>query len=100
MLLTAPGARCQSLSKGIEAAIPYYKTSLEMMMGKAAGRISIGAVSTSKNFVKLSRRLLPSEASCVAWHAARPAGHQHTVHGEGEGACLPLRATLLRQSIL
>ena len=51
MLLTDAGREVLALSERIEAAIADCDTSLEMMAGKTAGRISIGAVSTSKYFV-------------------------------------------------
>ena len=51
MLLTDAGREVLALSERIEAAITDCETSLEMMAGKTAGRISIGAVSTAKYFV-------------------------------------------------
>jgi LysR family transcriptional regulator for metE and metH len=51
MLLTDAGREVLALSERIEAAIADCATSLEMMAGKTAGRIAIGAVSTSKYFV-------------------------------------------------
>jgi LysR family transcriptional regulator for metE and metH len=51
MLLTEAGREVMALSERIEAAIADCETSLEMMAGKTAGRISIGAVSTAKYFV-------------------------------------------------
>jgi LysR family transcriptional regulator for metE and metH len=51
MLLTDAGREVLNLSERIEAAMTACETSLEMMTGKTAGRISIGAVSTSKYFV-------------------------------------------------
>lgn len=51
MLLTDAGREVLKLGERIEAAIASCETSLEMMAGKTAGRISIGAVSTSKYFV-------------------------------------------------
>ncbi len=51
MLLTDAGRDVLALSERIEAAIADCETSLEMMAGKTAGRISIGAVSTAKYFV-------------------------------------------------
>jgi LysR family transcriptional regulator for metE and metH len=51
MLLTDAGREVLALSGRIEAAIADCETSLEMMAGKTAGRISIGAVSTAKYFV-------------------------------------------------
>jgi LysR family transcriptional regulator, low CO2-responsive transcriptional regulator len=51
MLLTDAGREVLALTERIEAAIADCKTSLEMMAGKTAGRISIGAVSTAKYFV-------------------------------------------------
>ena len=53
MLLTDAGREVLALSERIEAAIADCATSLEMMAGKTAGRISIGAVSTAKYFVPL-----------------------------------------------
>jgi LysR family transcriptional regulator, low CO2-responsive transcriptional regulator len=51
MLLTDAGREVLTLCERIEAAIADCETSLEMMAGKTAGRISIGAVSTAKYFV-------------------------------------------------
>ncbi|WP_291844574.1 LysR family transcriptional regulator [Bradyrhizobium sp.] len=51
MLLTDAGREVLALAGRIEAAIADCETSLEMMAGKSAGRISIGAVSTAKYFV-------------------------------------------------
>ena len=51
MLLTNAGREVLALTERIEAAIADCETSLEMMAGKTAGRISISAVSTSKYFV-------------------------------------------------
>jgi DNA-binding transcriptional LysR family regulator len=51
MLLTDAGREVLALSERIEAAIADCETSLEMMAGKTAGRISIGDVSTAKYFV-------------------------------------------------
>ena len=51
MLLTDAGREVLALSERIEAAMTDCETSLEMMAGKTAGRISIGAVSTAKYFV-------------------------------------------------
>ena len=51
MLLTDAGRDVLALSERIEAAIRDCETSIEMMAGKTAGRISIGAVSTAKYFV-------------------------------------------------
>jgi molybdate transport repressor ModE-like protein len=51
MLLTDAGREVLALSERIEAAIASCETALEMMAGKTAGRISIGAVSTAKYFV-------------------------------------------------
>ena len=51
MLLTDAGRAVLALSERIESAIADCETSLEMMAGKTAGRVSIGAVSTSKYFV-------------------------------------------------
>jgi len=51
MLLTDAGRDVLALSERIEAAIRDCETSIEMMTGRTAGRISIGAVSTSKYFV-------------------------------------------------
>src|SRR4030088_2095156 len=46
MLLTDAGREVVALCERIEAAISDCETSLEMIAGKTAGRISIGAVST------------------------------------------------------
>src|ERR1700730_8182532 len=51
MLLTDAGREVLALCERIEAAIADCETSLEMIAGKTAGRISIGAVSTAKYFV-------------------------------------------------
>lgn len=51
MLLTDAGREVLALSERIEAAIKDCETSLEMMAGKTAGRVAIGAVSTAKYFV-------------------------------------------------
>jgi LysR family transcriptional regulator for metE and metH len=51
MLLTDAGREVLALTERIEAAIATCETSLEMIAGKTAGRISIGAVSTAKYFV-------------------------------------------------
>src|SRR5271168_808705 len=51
MLLTDAGREVLALTERIEAAIKSCDTSLDMMAGKTAGRISIGAVSTAKYFV-------------------------------------------------
>jgi LysR family transcriptional regulator for metE and metH len=51
MLLTDAGRELLALSGRIEAAIETCETSLDMIAGKTAGRISIGAVSTAKYFV-------------------------------------------------
>jgi LysR family transcriptional regulator, low CO2-responsive transcriptional regulator len=51
MLLTDAGREVLTLCERIEAAIADCETSLQMMAGKTAGRISIGAVSTAKYFV-------------------------------------------------
>lgn len=51
MLLTDAGREVLTLCERIEAALTDCETSLEMMAGKTAGRISIGAVSTAKYFV-------------------------------------------------
>jgi len=51
MLLTEAGHEVLALSGRIEAAITSCETSLDMIAGKTAGRISIGAVSTAKYFV-------------------------------------------------
>jgi LysR family transcriptional regulator for metE and metH len=51
MLLTDAGRDVLALAERIEAAIVDCETSLEMIAGKTAGRISIGAVSTAKYFV-------------------------------------------------
>ena len=51
MLLTDAGRDVLALSERIEAAIRDCDTSIEMLTGKTAGRIAIGAVSTAKYFV-------------------------------------------------
>src|SRR3954452_13619247 len=51
MLLTDAGREVLALSERIEAAIASCGTALEMMAGKTAGRVSLGAVSTAKYFV-------------------------------------------------
>src|SRR4030081_3531185 len=51
MLLTDAGRAVLTLCERVEAAISDCETSLEMIAGKTAGRISIGAVSTAKYFV-------------------------------------------------
>ena len=51
MLLTDAGREVLALADRIEAAIADCETTLQMMTGKTAGRISIGAVSTAKYFV-------------------------------------------------
>jgi LysR family transcriptional regulator, low CO2-responsive transcriptional regulator len=51
MLLTDAGREVLTLCERVEAAIADCQTALEMITGKTAGRISIGAVSTAKYFV-------------------------------------------------
>src|SRR4029078_3974474 len=51
MLLTDAGREVLALADRIEAAITDCETTLQMMTGKTAGRISIGGVSTAKYFV-------------------------------------------------
>ena len=51
MLLTDAGREVLALTQRIEATIASAETALDMMAGKTAGRISIGAVSTAKYFV-------------------------------------------------
>ena len=51
MILTDAGREVLALSERIEAAMTDCETSLEMIAGKTAGRVSIGAVSTAKYFV-------------------------------------------------
>src|SRR6202047_5329087 len=51
MLLTDAGREVLALYERIEAAGSDCGTSLEMMAGRTAGRVSIGAVSTAKYFV-------------------------------------------------
>jgi len=51
MLLTDAGREVLALTRQIEAAIASSETALDMIAGKTAGRISIGAVSTAKYFV-------------------------------------------------
>src|SRR5437762_11682571 len=50
MLLTDAGREVLALADRIELAITDCETTMEMMAGKTAGRISIGAVSTAKYF--------------------------------------------------
>ena len=50
MLLTDAGREVLALTERIEAAIALCETSLDMIAGKTAGRISIGAVSTAQIF--------------------------------------------------
>jgi LysR family transcriptional regulator for metE and metH len=51
MLLTDAGREVLALTQRIESAIASTETALDMLAGKTAGRISIGAVSTAKYFV-------------------------------------------------
>jgi LysR family transcriptional regulator for metE and metH len=51
MLLTDAGKEVLALCERIEAALVACETSLDMIAGKTAGRVSIGAVSTAKYFV-------------------------------------------------
>jgi LysR family transcriptional regulator, low CO2-responsive transcriptional regulator len=51
MLLTEAGREVLALSQRIEAAISGCEASIEMMAGRTAGSVSIGAVSTAKYFV-------------------------------------------------
>lgn len=51
MLLTDAGREVLALCARVEAAIAACEISLDMIAGKTAGRISIGAVSTAKYFV-------------------------------------------------
>src|SRR5467141_529790 len=51
MLLTDAGREVLARSERIEAAVASCETARDMIAGKAAGRISIGAVSTAKYFV-------------------------------------------------
>lgn len=51
MLLTDAGREVLELTKRTEAAIKACQESLDMMMGRAGGSVSIGAVSTAKYFV-------------------------------------------------
>src|ERR1700721_737216 len=64
MLLTGAGREVLALTERIEAAIKSCDTSLDMIAGKTAGRISIGAVSTAKYFLPFATpsfsRLFPS----------------------------------------
>src|SRR5438552_2404538 len=48
MLLTDAGREMLALTERIEAAIGSCGASLDMIAGKTAGRVSIGAVSTAK----------------------------------------------------
>lgn len=51
MLVTAAGREVLALGERIEAALAACDTSLDMMAGKTAGRVAIGAVSTAKYIV-------------------------------------------------
>lgn len=51
MLLTDAGREVLALSERIEAAIASCEASLDMIAGRTAGSVSIGAVSTAKYFV-------------------------------------------------
>jgi LysR family transcriptional regulator, low CO2-responsive transcriptional regulator len=51
MLLTDAGREMLHLSERIETAIAHCQASLEMISGRTAGRVSVGAVSTAKYFV-------------------------------------------------
>ena len=51
MVLTDAGREVLALTDRVEAAAASCETSLDMIAGKTAGRISIGAVSTAKYFV-------------------------------------------------
>lgn len=51
MLLTDAGREVLALGERIEAALADCSTSLEMIAGKTAGRVALGAVSTAKYFV-------------------------------------------------
>jgi DNA-binding transcriptional LysR family regulator len=51
MLLTDAGREVLELSRRVEAAIKACQESLDMMMGRTGGSVSVGAVSTAKYFV-------------------------------------------------
>jgi len=51
MALTGAGQEVLMLAERIEAAISTCQTSLDMILGKTGGSITIGAVSTAKYFV-------------------------------------------------
>jgi LysR family transcriptional regulator for metE and metH len=51
MLLTDAGREVIALTERIEAAVGSCEASLDMIAGRTAGRVSIGAVSTAKYFV-------------------------------------------------
>jgi LysR family transcriptional regulator, low CO2-responsive transcriptional regulator len=51
MLLTDAGREVIALTERIEAAVASCEASLDMIAGRTAGRVSIGAVSTAKYFV-------------------------------------------------
>src|SRR3954452_19180556 len=51
MLLTDAGREVLALSERVEAAIASCEIALDMVAGRSAGRVSIGAVSTAKYFV-------------------------------------------------
>ncbi|MBI3699719.1 MAG: LysR family transcriptional regulator [Afipia sp.] len=51
MILNSAGQEVLALHERIEAAIAICSTSLDMIAGRTGGRVSIGAVSTSKYFV-------------------------------------------------
>src|SRR5262252_5278599 len=51
MLLTAAGREVLALAERVEAAIADCQGSLDLLAGRSAGVVSIGAVSTAKYFV-------------------------------------------------
>ena len=79
MLLTDAGREVLALADRIEAAIADCETTLEMMAGKTAGRISIGAVSTAKYFVPFMISGFSKLSSEHRRHALdrKPAGDRH-----------------------
>ena len=79
MLLTDAGREVLALSERIEAAIKSCEASLDMIAGKTAGRVSIGAVSTAKYFVPfVDLRIFEgiSERRCLALDR-QPAGNRN-----------------------
>ena len=79
MLLTDAGREVLALTERIEAAIQSCDTSLDMITGKTAGRISIGAVSTAKYFVPFAISGFSKAVSERRRHALdrKPPGNRH-----------------------